>query len=69
VRKEALVNGALERLGVVASGLVGSSTRWDSPRFGRRSGRVVMVPGDGWQLVVNERTGGLTWVLKDLHDA
>jgi hypothetical protein len=45
--------------------VLGASVAWVSPQFGHRQGRVVLTSGDGWQLALNERTGGLTWVRED----
>jgi hypothetical protein len=44
---------------------IGDSVTWGSPRFGHRWGRVVLLSEDGWQITLNEKTGGLTWVRED----
>jgi hypothetical protein len=74
--KDELVKGALTQLGVLSrpdaaspSATASPATAWHSPRFGQRRGWVVLDAGDGWLVVVYERTGGLTWVREDLcHD-
>ena len=42
------------------------TVEWESQRFGHRIGQVVLASSNGWCLVLNGKTGGLTWVREDL---
>jgi hypothetical protein len=74
--KDELIKGALTQLGVLSrtadplsSATASSAIAWHSLRFGPRRGWVVLDAGDGWRVVLNDRTGGLTWVREDLFHA
>src|SRR5262245_59451148 len=75
--KVELVKVALTQFGVLTSTAVlrSSSTAsaaitWHSPRFGLRSGRLLMDPGDGWVLAQGEHAPDLwVWVREELLDA
>jgi hypothetical protein len=66
--KDELVKGALTQLGVVSTAPRSLATAfatvaWHSPRFGSRSGRLLIAPGDGWVLVdVPTYPGSWVWV-------
>jgi len=72
--KDELIKGALTQLGVVPRpaaprpcATVSPTVACHSPRFGHRSGRLLMVPRDGWVLVRGEHTPDLlVWVREDL---
>lgn len=71
--KDELVKGALTQLGVLSNPAAALScakaspaVAWHSPRFGHRWGHVVLDASDTWRVVLNTRTGGLTWVREDL---
>ncbi len=73
--KDELVKGVLARLGVVgsialSSGEMGSTPiGWRSGRFGPRCGQVVLDAGDGWRVIHDSWSDGLTWVREELIQA
>ena len=68
--KDDLIKGALTQLGVVSgpiaprpSATTFAAVAWHSPRFGLRSGRLLVASEDGWVLVaVSTHPASWVWV-------